>query len=258
MKKQVLASSLMGGMLAVSAAPGVALATTSDASTTAESAVISEAGEQVVSATVKVAHVSGQFYWNQKVSANNQQLRDRLYKASDFLCEKIEGAEVGVITGIRVQGLVGNEFTADVAEYTKKAPATKILGCTCLGNPIDGRATANVQVEGFRLEQLIADAQLAEGVNTITFIAADGYRVSMPLTYVTQRYSIIVTVVNGEELSEAVGCSNQLWLGNTAARAYVQNIAAIEFSAEDVLPTAPGKPGADAPNVGVTNGVAVA
>ena len=157
-----------------------------------------------------------------------------------------------------MSGDVSNAFTADVAEYAKKAPVQKIIGCTCLGKPIDGRATANVDIKGFRLAQLIEDAGIAEGVNTITFVAADGYRVSMPLSYVMQRYTVIVTVVNGEEIQGAVGCSNQLWLGNTSARAYVQDVVAIEFTAEDVVPAAPGQAGADAPNIGVTSGYVAA
>ena len=257
MNKKTIATGLMGGMLVVSAVPAVGLAATP---ASVDNAVVAEDANQLVaSACVKIANVMGEFSWDQGVSATNDELRARLYKASDVLCEKLDGAsEAGIITSIRVAGAVGNAFDADVAEYTEKAPVKKILGCTCLGNPVDGRATANAEVKGFRLVQLIKDAQIEGGVNTITFVSADGYRVSMPLSYVLQRYTIIVTVVNGEELSEAVGCSNQLWLGNTSARAYVQDIVAIEFSIEDEVPAAPGQAGADAPNIGVTNGYVAA
>lgn len=256
MNKNTIVTGLMGGMLVVSAMPAVAMAATS---APADNAVVVEDANQVIaSACVKIANVMGEFSWDQGVSATNDQLRERLYKASDILCEKLDGTETGVITSIRVSGDVACAFDADVAEYAKKAPVQKILGCTCLGNPIDGRATANAEIKGFRLIQLIKDAQIADGVNTITFVAADGYRVSMPLSYVMQRYTVIVTVVNGEELSEAVGCSNQLWLGNTSARAYVQNIVEIILTAEEVVPAAPGQAGADAPNIGVTNGYVAA
>ena len=255
-KKTIAASALMGSMLVVSAVPAVAAPGTDAQASAPETAAVApvavSAGQYAV---VKVANVAGRFTWDQGVNATNAELRTRLYAASDILCEKVDGVfEDGVITGIAVRGDVSNSFVADVAEYTEKAPVKKILGCTCLGNPVDGRATANAEVKGFRLSQLVLDAGVSDDVNTITFVAADGYRVSMPLSYVMQRYSVIVTVVNGEELESAVGCSNQLWLGNTSARAYVQNIVAIELTAEEVVPAAPGQAGADAPNIGVTNG----
>ena len=259
MNKKIATSALLGGMLVVSTVPAMAAPGADSDAAVQVPAVAAPANETVQGAFVKVAHVMGEFSWDQGVSATNPELFSRLYKASDVLCEKNDGiSETGVITGIIVSGDVSNAFVADVDEYAEKAPVKKILGCTCLGNPIDGRATANAEIKGFRLAQLILDAGVADGVNTITFVAADGYRVSMPLSYVMQRYTVIVTVVNGENLADAVGCSNQLWLGNTSARAYVQNIVEIILTAEDVVPAAPGQAGADAPNIGVTNGYAAA
>ena len=71
----------------------------------------------------------------------------------------------------------------------------KRQGCTCFGNPTDGRASANADVAGFRLSALIDEAAPVEGANTITFTSRDGYQVTLPLQYVMQRYSLIVTTV---------------------------------------------------------------
>jgi DMSO/TMAO reductase YedYZ molybdopterin-dependent catalytic subunit len=135
------------------------------------------------------------------------------------------------------------------------------MGCTCAGNPAGGRASANAEVSGFRLSALIDAAVPDEGVNTITFISRDGYRESLPLSYVKQRYSIIVTAINGESASDAVSCANQLWLGSTSARYFTQDIVAIELTKEQTPPPAPGSMERDItakeltnqPNVGVLN-----
>ena len=71
-----------------------------------------------------------------------------------------------------------------------------------------------------------------------------------------QRYSIVVTGVNGELMHDAFGCDNQLWLGNTSARAFVRNVSSIEFlemSEEPTVPTA--SESLNQPNVALTSGV---
>ena len=154
-------------------------------------------------------------------------------------------------------GDVSHAFTASVDDFVKKAPVQKVMGCTCSGNPADGRTSANAEVGGFQLAALINEADPLEGANTITFTSADGYEVALPLKYVTQRYCLVVTTVNGEDAAQAIGCANQLWLGSTAARAYARDVVAISITKEAEPPAAPGaSPDANVPNVGVTKGAA--
>lgn len=81
--------------------------------------------------------------------------------------------------------------------------------------------------------------------------------VTLPLSYVTQRRSLIVFSVNGAPLADSVGGSNQLWLGSTSARYFARDIVSISFEAraEDDVPCAPGAVGEMAnesvPNVAV-------
>jgi len=206
---------------------------------------------------VRIPNIKGIFNYNQGVSASNEQLARNIFKATDVLCgtRAVETPDEAAITALQVTGAVGKEFFAQVADYNKNAPVKKIMGCTCKGNPAGGLASANAEVSGFRLAALIRDAEPSEGANAITFISQDGYRVTLPLFYVLQHNATIVSFVNGENTSEAVGCSNQLWLGSTSARYYAQNIVAIEISKQAQDPPAPGTPEfANLPNVGVFAG----
>lgn len=267
-----IAGLVAGGALVVSAAPAAQLAVADEASGLAgqggaTAACASSEASAVVANQVQqvIKHVQGTFNWNQDVATDNETLAKSLYRSSDYLCGA-QGAEAaaageaaGAIESIAVKGDVGNAFVANVEEFTKKAPAKKVMGCTCSGNPADGRASANAEVSGFRLAALVDEAAPVEGANAITFTCRDGYQVKLPLDYVMQRYSLIVTMMNGDEASDAVGCANQLWLGSTAARSFARDVVEISITKEAEAPDAPGaNPDANTPNVGVTEGTALA
>ncbi|MEG0503534.1 MAG: molybdopterin-dependent oxidoreductase, partial [Raoultibacter sp.] len=196
---------LASGALVATAAPAVqALAldtsTAPENGSTKASATSAQASNEtemtLSSRVVTVPNISGSFSCNQAVATSNTALAKTLYKASDYLCGQgvLERTTVaGDHSTIEVRGDVGHAFTANIEEQVKKDPLTKIMGCTCAGNPEDGSASANAQVTGFRLSGLIHEAEPEADANTITFISHDGYKVSLPLSYVTQRYSIIVT-----------------------------------------------------------------
>jgi DMSO/TMAO reductase YedYZ molybdopterin-dependent catalytic subunit len=211
---------------------------------------------------VQVPDILGAFQYDQGVKLANHDLARCIYGISDHICVSTEPetqpqavAADEDISSIKVSGDVMNPHLASIAELEKKAPIKKIMGCTCANNPVDGRASANAEVSGFMLKELINDAMVHEGVNTISFISQDGYRISLPLNYVTQRYSIIVTHINGEKTADVAGYSNQLWLGSTSARSFIHDIVAIELTAEADPPAPPGALGtANLPNVGILNG----
>ncbi|WP_302391677.1 molybdopterin-dependent oxidoreductase [Eggerthella sinensis] len=274
-----LAGLVAGGALVVSAAPAAQLALASEqpALDGGGAACAVQAGEDLGAAVseqmrVSIENVQGTFAWNQGVTADNATLSQTLYQGSKYLCgaqgvegmseedasgERASSERVPSVRSIRVTGDVSHAFTASVDDFVKKAPVQKVMGCTCSGNPADGRASANAEVGGFQLAALINEADPLEGANTITFTSADGYEVALPLKYVTQRYCLVVTTVNGEDTAQAIGCANQLWLGSTAARAYARDVVAISITKEAEPPAAPGaSPDANVPNVGVTKGAA--
>lgn len=264
--KRKIASLLAGGALVAAAAPAAQLAIADEAAPASSDQAQTEATAQEAStqqSCATIENVQGTFDWNQGVSADNETLSKVLYRGSTYLCGALQSealsqasessAQASAIRYITVKGDVENAFTASVEDFSKRAPISKIMGCTCSGNPADGRASANAEVSGFKLEALIEEALPKDGVNTITFTSKDGYKVSLPYAYVMQRYSLIVTDVNGEKAADAIGCSNQLWLGSTAARSFARDIVEIEITREAEPPAAPGaNPDANLPNVGIT------
>lgn len=281
MKKitQGVAGILASGVLVVSTAPAMQAALAAEPSEAAgvdatnATRIDTEAVSAVETNTQEtVTNIQGVFNWNQDSVVDNTTLKKVLYQSAAHLCgSSAESANVLVdlsgsnsiekdtqiegIEYIEVRGNVNNAFTASVEEFSQKAPIKKIMGCTCYGNPADGRASVNAAVSGFKLAALVEEAEPAADANTITFVSSDGYKVSLPLSYVMQRYSIIVTNINDESAVDAVGSANQLWLGNTSARSFARDIVAIEITSEANPPAAPGvSDDANLPNVGVTGG----
>lgn len=211
-----------------------------------------------------LANVEGSFTWNQEANSTNEQLARTLYGATDVLCSARDqtglhaeqaGEHVLEISQIHIGGDVANEQYAQVEELERSAPVKTTMGCTCSGNPADGRASANAAIEGFELRALIEAAWPDEGANTITFVCADGYEVRLPLMYVCQHYSVMVSSINGKPCAEAIGCANQLWMGLSAARSFARNVVEIRISTEDRPPEVPGgSEGINQPNVGVVEG----
>lgn len=266
-----IASLIAGGALVAAAAPATQLAVADDAvayESGNPSPAYADPAAQATEASRSrstIENVRGTFAWDQGVSTDNETLAKVLYRSSAYLCGTLDNQayaqageradSVADIRFIAVTGDVENSFTASVGEFSEKAPVKKIMGCTCSGNPADGRASANAEVSGFLLSALIDAAAPEDGVNTITFTSRDGYEVVLPYAYVMQRYSIIVTNVNGEEAADAIGCSNQLWLGSTSARSFARDIVGIAVTREADPPAAPGANAqANLPNVGITEG----
>ncbi len=157
---------------------------------------------------------------------------------------------------LKVTGAVNNEVEATFEELCATTEVqTTLMGCSCAGNPVDGRASVSAQVTGIPLMALFSMAGVDGDANTVVFSSADGYEIALPLSYVSQRYCPIVFAVNGADLAESVGGTNQLWLGATAAKYFARDITTITLEARDTPPAAPGTEDDDVtanlPNVGV-------
>lgn len=169
------------------------------------------------------------------------------------------GEAVPTVNELTVTGDVQHTFTASLDDLASDDDHPVVLGCSCGGNPADGRASVSAEVTGVTIRSLLERAQASESANTIVFTSRDGYETALPLSYVTQRYSLIVYAVNGEAVDNAMGGSNQLWLGSTSARYFVRDVAAIELRTQETPPPAPGSAAAhdrakNVPNASVLEG----
>lgn len=160
---------------------------------------------------------------------------------------------------ITVGGAVENGFSATLQELEENGRFEVVMGCSCAGNPGDGSASVNAEVTGITVNSIMEAAAVERGANTVVFTSRDGYEVALPLTYVAQRPSLIVFAVNGEDIADSIGGSNQLWLGSTSAKYFVRNVSDISFEVRDEAPPIPGTEAAgdtyaNVPNIGIAYG----
>lgn len=246
---------------------GVAIA--ADASPAAAAPVEAAAAEQVLAARVMSPEVVGTFGFTQDEVSSNDEIARNLAEGSRYLCgaraSEANGAERAENWVLTVEGAVERGFSATVQEIAQTdAVQSVIMGCSCLGNPTDGRATANALVRGISAMTLVEMAQPSEAANTVVFTSSDGYEVALPLSYLRSHYCPIVFDVNGSRLEQSVGGTNQLWLGSTPASYFVRDVVSVRVEERDVAPTSPtsdearAEYAANLPNVGVLLGGEVA
>ena len=188
--------------------------------------------------------VEGEFSFDQDTITPNDQVARVMGTTSDVICRGNETAYEGAdsIDGllIAVGGDVDNPHTVDLAEIGRAQGLTQqTMGCSCAGNLANGNAVVNVLVSGVTVADLWAMSAPQSGINTVTFTCADGTVGSLPLTYLVQHRAVVATMLNGEDLSESLGYSNQLWIASSSANYYYRDIVAIDFTAEDEAPLSP-------------------
>ncbi len=254
--KKVLAVGA-GATLALGGVAGAALAAPQDAQPVPAPAAAVNAVD--AASIQKVASVQGSFSFAQGEVDSIETIARSIGDASKYLCgSSFQGtgdapAEEWVIS---VGGAVEHPYSATIGQIIEREETEHVvMGCSCAGNPADGRASVNAEVTGVSVLCILDEAVMSEGANTIVFTSADGYEVALPLWYVQQHYCPLVFAVNGSPLIDSVGGTNQLWLGASSAKYFARDIVAINLEERDVLPDAPDSDtAANLPNVGVAFG----
>lgn len=247
--------------------PGIALAATPEANapevqwTSVEATGQTEGSAAVQSTVVSVPVVEGQFSYDQTTVTPTDQIAGIFQKAPATLCNASTEMTVTAPDDwtIAVSGDVANPYSATLGEIKADDGAqTTVMGCACAANPAGGRAIVSAEVTGVSLAEIIYKAQPADDVNTVTLVSDDGYRMSIPLDYVLARRALMVSAVNGADLSDSMGGTNQIWMDATAAKYFSRNVVAVELTCEAQPPAAPGTEDApdteyvNRPNAGIT------
>lgn len=258
----------VAGIVGAAGLAGTALAAQGES---AQVAAQQAEARQEASRQVRLASVRGTFAFTQDEVTPTAQIARALGGADKVLCGATQEAlpSTAQVVGdaadwqITVDGDgVQAACAVTLGELAQKGSQFTIMGCSCLGNPADGRATVNAAVTGVSVLDLLEAAGGVSGdANAITFVSSDGYEVTLPLFYVLQRASMIVYQINGEPLSASVGGTNQLWLGSTSARYFASDVVEIRVTCEEEAPAVPGTPdsgdhAANLPNASVTQGQA--
>lgn len=244
---------------------------------TASEAILAEATPTVQTATAEQSmgqrvissKVAGTFAFTQTEVASNEEIARNLAEGSRYLCgaraSETNGAQSAENWVLTVEGAVERGFSATVQEIAQTdAVQSVLLGCSCLGNPADGRATANALVTGISAMVLVDMAQPSATANTVVFTSSDGYEVALPLSYLRSHYCPVVFNVNGSRLEQSVGGTNQLWLGSTPASYFVRDVVSVRVEERETAPLSPTSDEARAdyaanlPNVGVLLGGEIA
>ena len=177
----VFAMATVAALGATMAGAGVALAQQAEASPAGSDVAVS-ASEQAVSGQVKPAHVEGTFSFTQGQITPTAQIAHDLGGANKVLC----GASQEVLPSnqqvasdaadwqITVDGDgVQSSLTATIGDLAQTGTQSTVMGCSCAGNPADGRATANAAVTGVSVYQLLeAAGGVSDEANAITFVSS--------------------------------------------------------------------------------------
>ncbi|MBR2790312.1 MAG: hypothetical protein IKD70_06825 [Eggerthellaceae bacterium] len=187
--------------------------------------------ERLQSAFEQAAEAATEYYGAEADAAEAQEAAQESEAAPEIDLDAVISQEDvmqdGVIVGIAVRGEVGNPFIADAAEYARIAPMMRFRNTACFRHPVAANAQLDADVTGFSLVRLIQDAEPAEGVDTITFIALTGERLSVPLLSVQHPFSAIVLVPDDGDAQAEGGFSNRLWLDSASGVVAMTDVVAI-------------------------------
>ena len=252
-------SALAGLTMVASMAAAPALASEPAADEAAASGNEAQANTTAVkSSQVKPAQVEGAFAFDQTALTSNEAIKAFFQRATQALC----GATAPLVADnplgwkLSVTGDVEQAFTASVGDLAAEESVSKVMTCTCGGNPAGGRAIVTADVTGIPIEHRLTKAGVAPGANAVTFVSSDGTRQTFPLGYVVGRHAVLSYEINDEDLSASVGGNNQLWMTKTPANYFVRDVAEIVVSTEEVAPATPGEGDEhpNSPNAGVLAG----
>ncbi len=186
---------------------GMAVEAPSEAPVTGLAPQSQEAASTLVTSSLVKAPAVGTFSYDQTTVSSSADIL-KLQSAGDVLCGAKDARCAACAGTIRVTGDVQQEYVADLGELVAEEPESRLMTCSCGGNPAGGRAIVTADVKGVPVEQLLAKAGASRNANTLTFVAADGSEVSVPLGYAVGRHAVIdVKGVPVEQLLAKAGAS---------------------------------------------------
>ena len=202
--------------------------------------------EQTVSAEVKVrqnamktydkvANVQGDFSFTQDRFTPPDEVFSLFETAATAACAKPGFAfsqETDEVYYINVKGCLKKSLTLTLSEIKARSAKEMTVTCSCATSA----SVANARITGVPVSEILEAAGLEEQANTITFRAADGYGLSMPLEYVLDKEAMIVYKIGGEELTAERGGQAQMWIPDTVAKYFTRQIVEIDVTAVEKAP----------------------
>lgn len=229
----------------LSGASTAALLTSAAAQVVAEEVNFDVTAEQAQAAEYsKVANVAGKFEFDQNVVTPADEVFSLFGSVVTGLCAKPEFAIGEGDSLVNIGGDFIEGYTVDIKE---KAAQVKTLLCSCA----TAAATANAQITGVLLKDVLELAKLDERVNTIAVKGADGYTAKLPLKYALDKEAMFVYQVGGKDIPSG----KQFWVPETVAKYFTRNAVEIELTAEAEVPVVEEREDAYRAEVAIMNTV---
>lgn len=215
-KKTIRALSLIGGMAAMTNGAAVA-----------ENGGVLVEGEAM--AYDKIANVEGIFRFNQDVVSPADDIFNLFGTVTTGLCAKPNfafGEAEKADLYVNVSGKIAKEYTVSLKNMTAQE---RDMVCSCA----TGSSFAQTTITGVRVADILELADVDAEANTIAFVSSDGYKKSVPLKYVLDHDAVLAYKVGGEDIPTGA----QIWMPGTVASYFVRDVADIELSAQEQVPT---------------------
>jgi DMSO/TMAO reductase YedYZ molybdopterin-dependent catalytic subunit len=155
---------------------------------------------------------------------------DRLSSIADFRENSIRGPQYleRQTYQLNVTGDVNTSFNISYDEILNKyRHYTKKVTLYC----VEGWEVT-ILWEGFLISDIVEDAGVLPGANTVIFYASDGYSTSLPLDYVTEQNIIMAYQMNGVTLPPERGFPFQLVAEDRWGYKWIKWITRIEVSSD--------------------------
>ena len=181
-----------------------------------------------------VANVKGEFCFDQQTVVPADDMFNLFGTVATGLCakpgfafDKVDHQDYYVNFGGKIK-----KNATYTLEQLKEMETQNTMTCSCA----TGNAVANIDVAGVKVSDLLGLAEVEEAANAITFKAADGYGIAMPLSYVLEKEAMLVYKVGGQELAEGV----QVWVPGTVAKYFTRQVVDVEIEALEEVPAVEG------------------
>jgi DMSO/TMAO reductase YedYZ molybdopterin-dependent catalytic subunit len=153
-----------------------------------------------------------------------------LSSIADFRENSIRGPQYidSEVYRLNVTGLINNSVDLSYDEVVNTYPHyTKKVTLFC----VEGWEVT-ILWEGVLVSDILDDAEVLPGANTVIFYAADGYSTSLPLDYIRERDIIMASKMNGVMLPAERGFPFQLVAEDRWGYKWVKWINRIEVSSD--------------------------
>jgi hypothetical protein len=126
---------------------------------------------------------------------------------------------------LNIEGLVNKKLTLSYDDVLKKTKYTKVITLNC----VEGWS-AKILWEGVLLKDLLNEAGIKAGSNTVIFHAHDGYTSSLPLNYILNKNILLAYKMNGVTIPHERGYPFQVIAEDKWGYKWVKWVTKIELS----------------------------